>query len=99
ATRLKLFTDLATVQTEAAYQVFNSQVQERLDNLSQLYAARDLTQQQLAQAHNLQQQIEGTANAQAAGTTLALHLLKIQVYATIQDSGLPGELTIDLSTS
>ena len=96
--RTKLFTDLVSAQTEATYQVFNHQVQERLENLSQLYTARGLALRQLAQAQSLKQQIEASGDGSSAGTLLALELLKTQVYATIEGSSLPGGLTVDLGS-
>jgi uncharacterized protein involved in exopolysaccharide biosynthesis len=96
--RAKLFDELVWAQTEAVYRVFNSQVTDRLNNLTQLYTARDLAQRQLAQAQNLRRQLEESGNAQSAGTALALQLLTTQVFATVDGSSLPGQLIVDLSS-
>jgi uncharacterized protein involved in exopolysaccharide biosynthesis len=98
AARNKVFTDLVATQTNGVYQVFNSQAQAQLDNLSQLYKTRNLARRQLVQAQNLRHQAEADADIQTVGTGLALQLLKTQVYATIEGSTLPGGLTIDLGT-
>lgn len=96
AARARLFGDLVTAQTDALYQVFNQQVQEKTQQLAQYYQSHDLAQRQLAQAQNLRRQIEEGATSPGAGTLLALHLLETQVYANVAGITLPTGLNIDL---
>ncbi len=92
----RLFSALADADTQAKLAVFDQQVKDRIETLSQHYAERRKLVRLLEDAQALRRQTEQGGAASVASNGLALLLLKAQVYAT--SAGLPGDLQVAVDT-
>jgi len=98
AGKTKLFDAYAQADIQAKLAVFNEETQSRLQLLSTYYETRAKLQRLRGDAVNLRLQSAQAGEAGAATNSLALLLLKVQVYATsTSPAALPSDLQITLA--
>ncbi len=100
--RLNLFANLVDAQVRSAESVLVEQIESRLDELSQLHAARSRAALLAEQARALGAQIEAGGDAATATNALALQLLKAQAFsaeATTEQTAFDPELNPDRAGS
>ena len=95
--RERLFNTFVQAEADSRLAVFNEQVSEKLSDLSQAYGRRDRYQKFLVDARAMLAQVKQGGQASAASNSLALLLLKAEIFAA--SGGLPGDLQLQILAS
>jgi uncharacterized protein involved in exopolysaccharide biosynthesis len=78
----KVISSVVALQAQTSIASFNQKVQDMQNHLQQKYADRRLADQYLSSAQDMYAQVKNGGDGAAASNTIALNLLKAQVFAT-----------------
>jgi uncharacterized protein involved in exopolysaccharide biosynthesis len=83
----QVISSVVGLQAQTSISAYNQKVQDLQSQLQQAYADRRLTNQYLSSAQDMYQQVKNGGDGAAASNTIALNLLKAQVFAIGGDLG------------
>lgn len=77
----KVISSVVGLQAQTSIAAYGQKVQDLQNQLQQVYADRSLTNQYLSSAQDMYEQVKNGGDGAAATNTIALNLLKAQVFA------------------
>ncbi len=95
--RQQAFDSTTDAELNGKLAVFEQQAEEKTNQLADLYATKQRTQDLLADAHTMQQQVSQGGDPAAASNALALLLLKTGAFAA--SGGTPSNMQVQTAAS